>query len=123
MEGSPLTQMLQLLAKFSIIGFVVGHMLALGMRLTVQEIIDPPRRLRLALLALAANFVFGPVFAYLSAQLISVVIPLEQGYVIGLIKPRHDFLSAGTERSRPYPVYISSTSNYAEQSKDAALDT
>jgi predicted Na+-dependent transporter len=89
--------MLQLLAKFSIIGFVIGHMLALGMRLTVQEIIDPPCRLRLALLALVANFVLGPVFAYLSAQLISVVIPLEQGYVISLIKPRHDFLSAGAE--------------------------
>src|SRR5215475_15830413 len=85
METSAVTQILRLLAKYSIIGFVVGHLLALGMRLTVQEIIAPLRRPRLVVLALVANFVLGPVFAYLSAQLISVVIPLERGYVIGLM--------------------------------------
>ncbi|MGH8066381.1 MAG: bile acid:sodium symporter family protein [Candidatus Entotheonellia bacterium] len=85
METSAVTQILRLLAKYSIIGFVVGHLLALGMRLTVQEIIAPLRRRRLVVLALVVNFVLGPVFAYLSAQLISVVIPLEHGYVIGLM--------------------------------------
>jgi predicted Na+-dependent transporter len=85
METSLVTQILQPLAKYSIIGFVVGHLLALGMRLTVQEIIAPLRSRRLVVLALVANFVLGPVFAYLSAQLISVVIPLEHGYVIGLM--------------------------------------
>jgi predicted Na+-dependent transporter len=85
METSAVTQILQLLAKYSIIGFVVGHLLALGMRLTVQELIAPLRRRRLVVLALVVNFVLGPIFAYLSAQLISVVIPLEHGYVIGLM--------------------------------------
>jgi bile acid:Na+ symporter, BASS family len=85
METSTATQILRLLAKYAIIGFVVGHLLALGMRLTVQEIIAPLRRRRLVVLALVANFVLGPVFAYLSAQLISLVIPLEHGYVIGLM--------------------------------------
>ena len=85
METSAVTQLLRLLAKYSIIGFVVGHLLALGMRLTVQEIIIPLRRRRLVALALVANFVLGPIFAYFSAQLISLVIPLEHGYVIGLM--------------------------------------
>lgn len=85
METSAVTQILRLLAKYAIIGFVVGHLLALGMRLTVQEILEPLRRRRLVLLALVVNFVLGPIFAYLSAQLISLVIPLEDGYVIGLI--------------------------------------
>src|SRR5215831_6255661 len=85
METSAVTQILRLLAKYAIIGFVVGHLLALGMRLTVQEIIAPLRRPRLVVLALLTNFVFGPVFAYLSAQLMSLVIPLEHGYVIGLM--------------------------------------
>jgi predicted Na+-dependent transporter len=85
METSAVTQILRLLAKASIIGFVVGHLLALGMRLSVQEILEPLRRRRLVLLALVANFVLGPVFAYLSTQLISLVIPLEHGYVIGLM--------------------------------------
>jgi bile acid:Na+ symporter, BASS family len=85
METSAVAQILRLLAKYSIIGFVVGHLLALGMRLTVQEILVPLRRRRLVLLALLANFILGPIFAYLSAQLISLVIPLEHGYVIGLM--------------------------------------
>jgi predicted Na+-dependent transporter len=85
METSAVAQILRLLAKYSIIGFVVGHLLALGMRLTVQEILEPLRRRRLVLLTLVANFVLGPIFAYLSAQLISLVIPLEHGYVIGLM--------------------------------------
>jgi predicted Na+-dependent transporter len=85
METSAVTQILRLLTKYSIIGFVVGHLLALGMRLTVQEILEPLRRRRLVGLALVANFVLGPIFAYLSAQLISLVIPLEHGYVIGLM--------------------------------------
>jgi predicted Na+-dependent transporter len=85
METSAVMQILRLLAKYSIIGFVVGHLLALGMRLTVQEISAPLRRPRLVALALVANFVLAPVFAYLSAQLISLVIPLEHGYVLGLM--------------------------------------
>jgi bile acid:Na+ symporter, BASS family len=84
MEMSAVSQILRLLVKVSIIGFVVGHLLALGMRLTVEEITAPLRR-RLVVLALMANFVLGPIFAYLSAQLVSLVIPLEHGYVIGLM--------------------------------------
>jgi predicted Na+-dependent transporter len=85
MAPMALMQILRLLAKYSIIGFVVGHLLTLGMRLTVHELIAPLRRPRLVALALVANFVLGPVFAYLSAQLVSLVIPLEHGYVIGLM--------------------------------------
>ncbi len=85
METSAVTQMLRLLAKYSIIGFVVGHLLALGMRLTMQEIIAPLRQRRLVVLALVANFVLSPIFAYLSTQVISLVIPLQLGYVIGLM--------------------------------------
>ena len=85
METSTVAQILRLLAKYAIVGFVVGHLLALGMRLTVQEILAPLRRRRLVLLALVANFILGPIFAYLSAQLISLVIPLDHGYVVGLM--------------------------------------
>jgi BASS family bile acid:Na+ symporter len=85
METSAVAQILRLLAKYAVIGFVVGHLLALGMRLTVREILEPLRRRRLVLLALAANFVLGPPFAYLSARLMSLAIPLERGYMIGLM--------------------------------------
>jgi bile acid:Na+ symporter, BASS family len=85
METSAMAQILRLIAKYAIIGFVVGHLLALGMRLTVQEMVEPLRRSRLVLLALAANFILGPMFAYLSAQLVSLVIPLDPGYAMGLM--------------------------------------
>jgi hypothetical protein len=39
METSALTQSLRLLVKVSIIGFVVGHLLALGMRPTVEAVL------------------------------------------------------------------------------------
>jgi len=35
METSAVTQMLRLCAQYAIIGFLVGHLLAVGMRLTV----------------------------------------------------------------------------------------
>jgi BASS family bile acid:Na+ symporter len=85
METSTVTEIMSLLVKYAIIGFVVGHLLALGMRLSVGEIIAPLRRKRLLVLAFSINFVLSPLFAYLSGRLISLLIPLEQGYVTGLL--------------------------------------
>ena len=54
------------------------------MWLTVQEIIALRRR-RLGALASVTNFVLSPVRAYLSARRISLLNPLEHGYIIGLM--------------------------------------
>jgi BASS family bile acid:Na+ symporter len=70
--------------KISLAGFIVGHMLALGMRLSLGEIAAPLRRGRLVAIALFLNFVLCPVFAYLAARVVSLAIPLEPGYVVGL---------------------------------------
>jgi BASS family bile acid:Na+ symporter len=48
-------------------------MLAMGLSLTVKQIIDPLRNTKVVLLALLANFVLVPALAYL----ITVVIPLD----------------------------------------------
>jgi predicted Na+-dependent transporter len=52
-------------------------MLAMGLSLTVKQIMDPLRNTRLVLLALLANFILVPALAYL----ITVVIRLDDGEI------------------------------------------
>jgi predicted Na+-dependent transporter len=61
--------------------FIVSSMLAMGMSLTMPQIIEPLRNARLVILALVANFVLVPALAYL----ITAVIPLDQDLKAGLI--------------------------------------
>ena len=61
--------------------FVVSSMLAMGLSLTVGQILQPLSSLRLVLLALTANFVIVPAVAFGLAQ----VIPMEEPLKIGLI--------------------------------------
>lgn len=56
-------------------------MLAMGMGLTVRQILQPLKNVRLVGLALLANFVLAPLLAYL----ITLVIPLDQPLKTGLI--------------------------------------
>jgi BASS family bile acid:Na+ symporter len=61
--------------------FVITSMLAMGMSLTMAQIIQPLKNARLVILALLANFVLVPLLAYA----ITLVIPLEQSLGIGLV--------------------------------------
>jgi BASS family bile acid:Na+ symporter len=61
--------------------FVVTSMLVMGMSLTVAQIIEPLRNLRLVLLALVAAFVVVPVTAFILKQ----VIPMDEPLQIGLV--------------------------------------
>ena len=65
----------------SMLGFVVGSMITLGLGLTVAQIIAPYKKLKILLLALMANFVFVPLFAFYLVQWI----PMPEGVRIGLI--------------------------------------
>lgn len=69
------------IAKISGLLFVVTSMLAMGLSLTVPQIVQPLKNARLVLLALLASFVLVPLLAYL----ITAIIPLEQPLRIGLI--------------------------------------
>jgi BASS family bile acid:Na+ symporter len=70
-----------ILAQLSGVLFVVTSMLAMGLSLSVVQILLPLKNLRLVTLALLANFVLVPLLAYA----ITLVIPLEQSLQIGLI--------------------------------------
>ncbi len=74
-------QFSQVIANIGILTFVVASMAALGLSLSVGQIIQPLRNGRLVAMALLANFVLIPALAFA----IKAVIPLEEGYAIGLI--------------------------------------
>src|SRR6056297_1358145 len=72
---------LEPLATLSVLVFVVTSMLAMGLTLTVGQILDPLRDLALVGKALLANFVIVPLLAYV----ILLVIPLTDAQSIGLL--------------------------------------
>lgn len=76
-----LNQWLSLIMNLSTLVFVVTSMLAMGLSLTVAQIMAPLRNARLVILALAANFVLVPIVAYL----ITTIYPLGNGLKIGLL--------------------------------------
>jgi BASS family bile acid:Na+ symporter len=73
--------LLHLVEKLSVFTFLVASMLAMGLNFTPRAVLAPLRRARLVVLALALNFVLAPAFAWL----ITFLIPLERGHVIGML--------------------------------------
>ncbi|MCB0233929.1 MAG: bile acid:sodium symporter [Anaerolineae bacterium] len=76
-----MSELLTVIAQVSGLLFIVTSMLAMGMSLTMPQIVGPLKNPRLVILALVANFVLVPLWAYL----ITVVLPLDQPLQIGLI--------------------------------------
>jgi predicted Na+-dependent transporter len=76
-----MSEIITVIAQLSAFIFIITSMLAMGLSLTIKQIVDPLRNLRVVLLALLANFVLVPALAYL----ITVVIPLDDGLATGLI--------------------------------------
>lgn len=76
-----ITELLTVLAQISGLLFIVTSMLAMGMSLTMSQILQPLKNARLVLLALLANFVLVPALAYL----INLLLPMSQDLEIGLI--------------------------------------
>jgi BASS family bile acid:Na+ symporter len=72
---------LETIVLVSVLVFVVSSMLAMGLSLTMPQIIEPLKDVRLLLVALALNFVAVPLVAVLIGNLLS----LDEGLYIGLI--------------------------------------
>lgn len=80
-EAIPFTEFILIFGQLAVLVFVVCSMLAMGLTLTVQQIIAPLKDIRLVLLALAANFVLVPAVALL----LLAAFPLTEGLAIGLL--------------------------------------
>ncbi len=76
-----MNDILETLAMLSVLVFVISSMLSMGLSLTIKQILDPLRNTRLVILALVANFVLVPLVAFI----ITIVLPLNEPAVIGLI--------------------------------------
>ena len=76
---------MELLSKavpVAMLGFVVSSMLAVGLSLTLRQIADPLRNVRLVALGLVANFVLMPLLAVALGRLLRLDPPLGVGLVI-----------------------------------------
>jgi BASS family bile acid:Na+ symporter len=74
-------QLFDAIAKLSGLLFVVASMLAMGLSLTMAQILQPLKNLRLVIIALVASFVAVPLLA----EGIVHVVPLDQPLKTGLI--------------------------------------
>ncbi|MGC2077410.1 MAG: bile acid:sodium symporter [Xanthobacteraceae bacterium] len=76
-----LMNLLSKAATVAMLSFVVSSMLAMGAGLTIGQIIQPLRNVRLVLLALLANFVLMPLVAVVLAK----TLRLEEPFGVGLL--------------------------------------
>jgi bile acid:Na+ symporter, BASS family len=77
--------LMELLSKavtVAMVSFVVSSMLAMGAALTVSQIFDPLRNVRLVMLALVANFVLRPLGAFALAKVLWLGEPLGVGLLL-----------------------------------------
>ena len=76
-----MADLLDLILRLAVIAFIVSSMLGVGLGLRLSAILAPLRDVRFVLRALLLNFILAPAFAWL----LTVIIPLQTGYTIGLL--------------------------------------
>ncbi len=81
MMGVVMAEMLLVLSNVFTLLFVVSSMLALGLSLTVKQILEPLKDAKLVVLALVANFVLVPALALG----LWAVIPMDESFGTGLV--------------------------------------
>jgi BASS family bile acid:Na+ symporter len=75
-------EILQKFVPIVMLAFVVSSMLAMGLGLTVGQIIAPLRNVRLLVLSLLANFILMPLAAIALAKLLQLDEPLRVGLLL-----------------------------------------
>ena len=77
-----MNEIIPILDKIAFLAFVVATMFGTGLKLTLQQIWQPLRNIRLVFLSLLTNFVLVPLFVYLLLQVIPVNEPVKDGLII-----------------------------------------
>ena len=75
------TELLPILLKLSIVIFMVGNLLEMGLRLNLEEALGALRNVRFVVLSMLCGFVLCPAVAYLLTK----IIPLDPSYALGMI--------------------------------------
>ena len=76
-----MSDMWMLVLKVSLIFFMAGNLLDMGLRLNIKDALRGLENSRFVLLSLFWGFVFGPAVAYLIAR----IMPLDAPYALGLV--------------------------------------
>ncbi len=91
---------LQLVFKLSLIIFMVGNLLTMGLQLELHATMRSLHNKRFVLATLLASFVLSPVLAYL----LTVIVPMQKPYATGLLllgfAPSAPFLPMVVRRAR-----------------------
>ncbi len=74
-------EIFDILFNISLLVFVIGSMVTLGLGLTVSQIFEPFKKVKLVLFALLANFVIVPLFALCLVW----ALPVSEGLRIGIL--------------------------------------
>ncbi len=64
-----MSEILSMIVKLSALVFVVASMMAMGLSLTIPQIVKPLKNVKLLILALVANFILFPAVAYAIVQI------------------------------------------------------
>jgi BASS family bile acid:Na+ symporter len=103
-----MTELLTTLLKISLVIFMAGNLLDMGLRLKLRDALQGLRNVRFVTLSLLWGFILCPAFAWLLTQ----VIPLAHPYAIGLMllgmTPCAPFLPMMVERARGDMGYAAS---------------
>ena len=76
-----MTEIIEIVFNVSMLTFVAGSMALLGLGLTIPQIIEPFKNIRMVSLALIGNFIIVPLFAFGLVWLI----PVSEGVRIGIL--------------------------------------
>ncbi len=76
-----MTEILQITFKISLLVFIISSMLSMGLGLTVRQIAEPLKNVKLVVLSLIVNFLLVPLLVY---GIISIV-PLNEGERIAML--------------------------------------
>jgi BASS family bile acid:Na+ symporter len=79
--GVTVTELLKIASNVTVLVFVVTCMVTAGLGLTVRDMVNPFRRVRMVWLAVIANFILAPALAYLLTRMFA----LNESYEIGLL--------------------------------------
>ncbi len=100
-----MAEILQILLKLSLVIFMVGNLLDMGLRLTLREALGGLRNVRFVVFSVLWGFVLCPALAWLLTK----AIPLEPPYAIGMILlgmvPCAPFLPMMVEKARGNLAY------------------
>lgn len=77
-----MSDIVTVIAKISALTFILTSMLAMGLSLTVKQIVEPLKNVKVVLMALVANFVLVPALAWAITEVISLDDALATGLLI-----------------------------------------